>query len=197
MRIGHFAETMGGLLVIGLMVTGTAAAQIQLDRPKRSEPLPSPYIVGLPRETILDTARAVLKTCQIPFTEPAPRAPQSTAESVLTGPLYFAEGVNSRTDLGYYANLPADDVRIWTGGRVRLEISALPLDARRSQLQITAFIEGRVAPIGDYAKAEQWLTVNSNLRLEDEVLRGLAGKLLGLDLSINQDGQRRILKCEY
>ena len=43
-------------------------------------------------------------------------------------------GADSRTDLAYYANLPADDVRAWTGGRARLEISALPLDARKQWL---------------------------------------------------------------
>jgi len=188
---------MVGVFLCWLSVTVSGAAQIQLDRPKQSEPLPSPYTVGLPRDTILDSVRDVLKSCQISFKQPPPRAPLATEVRIVTDYLYFAEGVNSRTDLGYYANLPADDVRIWTGGRARLEISALPLDARRSQLQITALLEGRVAPIGEYAKAERWVPVDSNLRLEDEVLRGLAGKLLGLDLSINQEGRRRILKCEY
>lgn len=185
-----------GLLLCVCGTSLTATAQLQLDRPKRAEPLPSPFTLGLPREQILETARLVLKRCDIAF-EPQQRPILPLEDKLLTEQLYFAEGVNSRSDLGYYANLPAADVRVWTGGRVRLEISALPLDERRSQLQITARLQGRVAPIGEYARDEQWVDISSNGRLEDEVLRGLAGKMLGIDLSVDQDGRRRLLKCEY
>jgi hypothetical protein len=174
----HLASSLCCLVWLAV----SASAQIQLDRPRNTEPLPTPYTVGLSRAQILETVRAVLKSCQLPFEENVSRE-VPLEDKLLTGYLYFAEGTTSRTDLAHYANLPAEDVRVWTGGRVRLEISALPLDAHRSQLQVTAFIEGRVAPVGAYARAEQWVKTTSNGRLEDEVLRGLAGKLLGLDLS--------------
>jgi hypothetical protein len=62
---------------------------------------------------------------------------------------------------------------------------------------VNTHIEGKVA---DVSSGSQWVEAQSNGSLEDEVLRGLAGKILGIDLSVKVSSgrpSRRILSCEY
>jgi hypothetical protein len=59
---------------------------------------------------------------------------------------------------------------------------------------VTALIQGKIA---DPLRSNQWIDGQSNGMLEDEVLRGLAGKILGIDLSFKGNNKRRILSCEY
>lgn len=173
----------------------TTPAQIEFDKPKNKEPLPTPYTINATRDQVLDAARALLKSCKISYQEKVERV-LPVGDKLVTRYINFAKGVNTRTDLAHYANLPAGDVHAWTAGRVFLEIIALPLDAKRSQISIGAHFQGRTAGIMTGGK-EEWVDVPSNRRLEDEVLRGLTGKILGLDLSIDGDGRRRLLNCEY
>ena len=173
----------------------TATAQISFDKPENTKPLPMPYTLTASRDQILDTAREVLKQCRIPYEEKV-KSILPVGDKLVTKPIVFAQGVNARTNLAHYSNPPANDVRAWTGGRVWLEIIALPLDEKRSQLQIVGHFQGRIAGIMQGGR-EEWVDSPSNGRLEDEVLRGLAGKLLGIDLSIDRDGRRRLLDCEY
>ncbi len=174
-----------------------AQAQIEFDKSEAAKPLPTPYTIGVTRDRTLEIAREILNHCQIPFQDRSGRLIPNE-DVLVTDYILFAEDkVTSRTDLAHYTKLPANDPRVWTGGRVRLEARALPLDESRSQIVIAARFQGRVAPIGAYSRNEEWVDCESNGRLEDEVLRGLAGKLLGIDLSIDRNGRRRILKCEY
>lgn len=180
----------GFLFVI--CVTASAQAQIQLDRPKAEPPLDNPYTMAIAREKILETAREVLRTCDIVIDEVLSKPSEGR---LITRPVVFTKGVTTKTDLEYLATLPADDVRNWRQGRFVLEISALPLDQKRSQLFISARIQGRLA---DALDSNKWIDGQSNGRLEDEVMRGLAGKILGIDLSVKTgNNTRRILNCEY
>jgi hypothetical protein len=171
-------------------------AQIVFDRPKPVEPLPSPYTINTTREQILQAATEVLKSCQFPFNEKVERV-APIGDKLVTGPIVFAKGVNSRTDLEHYTNPLASDARSWRAGRVSLEIVALPLDEKRSQMQIIAHFQGLSADVSGGGANEKWIDVPSNGILEDEVMRGLAGKILGIDLSVKRDGRRRILSCEF
>lgn len=169
-----------------------AQAQIQLDRPKVEPPLDNPYTMGVSREQILQTTREVLKGCGIALNEERSKASDG---KLATQAVVFTRGVTTRNDLEYLAAMPASEVRSWTQGRYYLEITALPLDQKRSQLFIAAHIEGRYA---DAMEGAKWIEGQSNGRLEDEVLRGLAGKILGIDLSLKTaTNQRRILTCTY
>jgi hypothetical protein len=181
-------------LVLGLLIClpALAQAQIQFDRPKTEPPLDNPYTMSVPREQILDAAREVLKTCSIQLDEELSKPNEG---KLVTKPVKFTKGVTTRTDLEYLANLPASEVRNWIQGRYYLEISSLPLDQKRSQLFVSAHIQGRLA---NTTGTEEWIEGRSNGRLEDEVLRGLASKILGVDLSIKKgNNPRRILNCEY
>jgi hypothetical protein len=171
-----------------------ARAQIQFDRPKTEPPLDNPYTIGVPREQILQTVREVFKACSIETDDALSKPGEG---KIVTKNFVFTRGVTAKTDLEHVAIIPAHDVRNWQQGRYRLEISALPLDGKRSQLLVNVHLEGKVA---DAASGSQWVEAQSNGTIEDEVLRGLAGKILGIDLSVKVSSGRpvrRILGCEY
>lgn len=181
------------LLALALLVVSatSAKAQFTFDRPKTEPPLDNPYTMSVPREKILETTREVLKTCALEIDDSLSKPSEG---KIVTKPVSFSKGVTTKTDLQYLATLPADDVRNWVQGKFSLEITALPLDQKRSQLLVSANIQGRIAdPLG----SSKWVDCQSNGRLEDEVLRGLAGKILGIDLSLKGNNRRRILTCEY
>ena len=168
-----------------------ALAQLTFDKPKTEPPLPNPYTLSVQREKILEMAREVLKACTIQVDDNLSKANEG---KLVTKPIVYSRGVTVRNDLEYLAEMPASQVRNWSQARYALEIIALPLDQKRSQLQINATIQGRVAEADGTLK---WVDGKSNGRLEDEVLRGLAGKILGIDLSLKGHTQRRLLNCEY
>jgi len=171
-----------------------ARAQIQFDRPKTEPPLDNPYTIGVPREQILQTVREVFKTCAIQIDDTLSKPSEG---KIITKSVVFTRGVTTKADLEHLATMPAGEVRNWQQGRWRLEITALPLDGKRSQLLVTAYIQGKLA---DAAGASLWVEGQSNGTLEDEVLRGLAGKVLGIDLNVKVSSgrpTRRILNCEY
>jgi hypothetical protein len=170
--------------------SAVAQAQIQFDRPKTEPPLPNPYTINVAREQIFKTTREVLKTCSVPLDEETSKPAEG---KFVTKYVVFTKGVTTRSDLAHLSNLPASEVRNWTQGRYYLEILVLPLDEKRSQIQVAAHIQGQIADV----LGNKWIDSPSNGALEDEVLRGLAGKILGIDLSIKGNNRRRLLNCEY
>lgn len=192
-RVVIFRLLMVVAVVSGL--AGAADAQIQMSRPKIEQPLDNPYTMGVSREQIIETVRGVLKECGIATRTSAGEPTGASNGRILTEPVVYSRGVTTRNNLEYLAAMPSSEVRNWLQGRFYLEITALPLDQNRSQLFIAAHIEGRYA---DALSGATWVEGQSNGRLEDEVLRGLAGKILGIDLSLKTaTNQRRILNCTY
>ncbi len=183
------------LTIIGICFLSTISqAQIQIDRPKPEPPLDNPFTINLPRELILESVRDILKTCDIKLDEALSKPREG---KMVTLPVVFSKGITTRTDLEYLATLPADEVRNWTAGRFVLEITVTPIDQKRSHLFVFARIDGRIA---DAFEGNKWVACQSNGRVEDEVLRGIAGKVLGIDMSVKTSSQRpsrRILNCEY
>jgi len=171
-----------------------ARAQIQLDRPKTERPLDNPYVINAPSEQILQTVREVFKACAIEVDDTLSKPSEG---KIVTKSVVFTRGVTAKADLDHLAKMPAGEVRNWQQGRWRLEVSALPLDEKRSHLSVSAHIEGKVIEASGGA---QWIEGQSNGSLEDEALRGLAGRILGIDLSVKVSSgrpTRRILNCEY
>ena len=166
-------------------------AQLTFDKPKTEPPLPNPYTMSVKREQILDAARDVLKACAIPLDEDLSRPAEG---KLVTKPVVYSRGITVRNDLEYLATLPAGDLRNWSQARFVLEIIAVPVDQKSSQLQINVTVQGRAADVNGTLK---WIEGKSNGRLEDEVLRGMAGKTLSLDLTVKGKTQRRLLNCEY
>lgn len=170
--------------------TVAAHAQIQFDRPKTEPPLPNPYTINVPRDQIIKTVSEVLKTCSIAMND---EMSKPTEGKFVTKYFVFTKGVTARNDLAHYSNLPTNDVRSWTQGRYYLEIIALPLDEKRSQLQVVTHLQGQIADV----VGNKWIDTPSNGTIEDEVLRGLGGRILGLDLGIKKGAVRRLFACEY
>jgi hypothetical protein len=171
-----------------------ARAQLQLDRPKTERPLDNPYVIHAPREQILQTVREVFKNCAIEVDDTLSKPSEG---KIVTKSVVFTRGVTVKADLDHLAKMPAGEVRNWQQGRWSLEVSAIPLDEKRSQLSVSARIEGKVIEASGGAK---WIEGQSNGLLEDEALRGLAGRILGIDLSVKVSSgrpSRRILNCEY
>ncbi|HEY8461569.1 MAG TPA: hypothetical protein VIM99_14365 [Blastocatellia bacterium] len=171
-----------------------ALAQLEFDRPKTEKPLDNPYIITAPREQIMQTVREVLKNCAIEIDEALSKPSEG---KIVTKSVVFTRGVTAKADLDHLAKMPAGEVRNWQQGRWSLEIIALPLDEKRSQLSVGAHIEGKII---DAVGGAKWIEGQSNGVLEDEALRGLAGRILGIDLSVRVSSgrsTRRILSCEY
>ncbi len=182
---------MACAMLVLLLCSGEVRAQLRFDKPKSEPPLENPYTIGVPREQILEAAREILKTCAIPLNEDLSKASDG---KLVTRNVVFTRGVTTKSDLEHLATMPAGEVRNWQQGRYYLEITALPLDGKRSQILIAAHIQGKIA---DAMNSNQWIDGQSTGLLEDQVMRGLAGKILGIDLSVNKTNKRRILNCEY
>ncbi len=187
-RRSVFRRNLLGFML--LCFTSTASAQIEFDRPKTEGPLANPYTLGAKREDIIKAALELFKACAIPLDDAGTKLADG---KIVTKPVVFTKGVTANSDLEHLATMPASDVRNWLQGRYSLEITSLPVDQAKAQIMISARIQGRLAGVGI---DQRWVEGVSNGSLEDEVLRGLAGKILGIDLSLKK-GQRRILSCEY
>lgn len=174
-----------------LLFSATAVqAQISLGKPKEVPPIENPYTVNLPREQITSELQAILQTCNIEMDNEKTKVDRGR---FVTKSWLFTRGVNTKSDLQNVSHLPAADARNWLRGRYALEINILPLDEKRSQLQVIAYIQGQMADMA----GSKWVESPSNGNIEDDALRGLAGKLLGLDLSRKKNGKRRLMDCEY
>ena len=171
-------------------LSASASAQIILGKPKPKPPLDNPYTVNLARAEVSKQLQEALQSCK---TEMDPAMTKIEAGRFITKPYIFTRGVNIKTDLEYVSTLPAEDSRNWIKGRYYLEILSLPLDDKRSQIQIISHIQAQKAE----GITTKWVDLPSNGKLEDEVLRGLASKLLGIDLSAKGNGRHRLMGCEY
>lgn len=176
--------------VLTFVFLATAKAQIVFDKPKDKPPLDNPYTINVPREQIVREIQEVLQTCKIVLDTEKTKLEKGR---FVTKPWIFSQGVNVKTDLEHVSRLPAGDARSWIKGRYALEINILPLDEKRSQLQVSAYIQGQIADMA----GTKWIESQSNGDIEDDTLRGLAGKILGLDLSKKTNGKRRIMNCEF
>lgn len=184
------SRSLGAAFFVLAICSTTALAQLTFDRPKSEPPLPNPYTLGSKREDVLKVAREIFKTCGFPVDEAASKASDG---KIVTKYVVYTRGVTTRSDLEHLATMPASDVRSWGQGRFLLEVVSLPFDQNKTQLQVSAKIQGRLGGVA----GETWIDGVSNGILEDEVIRGLAGKVLGIDLSRSGKGKRHILNCEY
>ncbi len=172
------------------VVVNSAHAQINFGKPKEQPPLPNPYTINLPRADVSKAVQEILQSCTI---EIDTEKTNVTKGNFVTKSWVFTKGLNTRTDLEYVSNLPAGESRNWLKGRYALEINVLPLDEKRSQLQVIARIQGQMADV----VGSKWVESTSNGRVEEEAIRAIAGKILGLDLNPKPNMKRRLMGCEF
>lgn len=185
------SRSLGVAFVILVGISTNAFAQFTFDKPKSEGQLKNPYTLGAKRENIVKAVDEILKACSFPVDTIASRPIDG---KIVTTNVIFTRGVTAQSDLEHLATLPSSQVRNWLQGRFILEITSLPLDQDHSQLQVSARLQGRMAGV---AEGERWINGVSNGTLEDEVIRAIAGKVLGIDLSLYGKGKRRIANCEY
>lgn len=177
-------------IAVIVLFSVAAQAQISFGKPKDIPSLDNPYTVNVPRDEIAKQIQEVLQTCNITLDKEKSKLERGR---FVTTSWLFTRGVNAKTDLQNVSNLPAADARNWLKGRYTLEINILPLDEKRSQLQVIAYIQGQMADVA----GTKWVDAPSNGTVEDDTMRGLAGKILGLDLSRKKNGKHRLMNCEY
>ncbi len=178
------------VLACGVLLSFAISAQIIIGKPKEVPDLDNPYTLNIPREEIAKQIQDVLQSCNIEVDKERTKVEKG---QFVTKVWQFTQGLNAKTDLQNVSNLPAADARNWLKGRYRLEINILPLDEKRSQLQVITYIQGQMADV----VGTKWIDSPSNGKIEDETLRGLAGRILGLDLSRKKNGKHRLMDCEY
>ena len=165
-------------------------AQINIGKPKPTPPLDNPYTINLTRAEVSKQLQEALQSCKIEMETATTKFENG---KFITKPYIFTRGLNTRTDLEYVSTLAPEDNRNWIKGRYYLEILALPLDDKRSQIQVISHLQAQMAE----GITTKWVDLQSNGKLEDEVLRGLASRLLGIDLSLKGNGRHRLMGCEY
>ncbi len=165
-------------------------AQINFGKPKDTPSLDNPYTVNVPRDEIAKQLQEIFQTCNTEIDQEKTKVEKGR---FVMKSFLFTRGVNAKTDLQNVSNLPAADARSWLKGRYTLEINILPLDEKRSQLQVITYIQGQIADVA----GTKWIDSPSNGTIEDDTIRGLAGRILGLDLSRKKNGKHRLMNCEY
>jgi hypothetical protein len=186
MRLKFIVAAFGWMLIF----SAAASAQINFGKPKEKLPLDNPYTINVPREQITKEIQEILQTCQVEMDAERTKVEKGR---FVSKSWQFTRGVNAKSDLEHVSRLPAGDARNWLKGRYILEFNILPLDEKRSQLQIITYIQGQIADVA----GTKWIDSPSNGTIEDDVMRGIAGKILGLDLSLKSNGKRRLMNCEY
>ena len=171
----RFCKTASAFLLI-FMTSLAATAQIQFDKPKGEKPLPNPLIVAASRDESLTAIKQMLETREIPLDKE--ECNQTTGECTLVSkPVIFIKGIQTRSQLEHYAEVPAATVRNWSRGRYTLRIQVAPASPKTSQVGVYARFEG----MADGVIGSEWVPLASKGQLEDRLLRCIQERILGGD----------------
>ena len=98
--------------------------------------------------------------------------------TLISKPVIFIKGIQTKSQLEHYAEVPAADVRNWVSGRYVLRIQISPASPKTSQVAVYTRFEGRTT---DGAMGSQWVPLTSKGELEDKILRCIQDRVLGGD----------------
>ncbi|HET9531531.1 MAG TPA: hypothetical protein VFQ92_14330 [Blastocatellia bacterium] len=158
------------------IISVAATAQIQFDKPKSEKPLPNPLIVNVSRDESLTVIKQMLETREIPVDKED--CNQTTGECTLVSkPVIFIKGIQTRSQLEHYAEVPVAVVRNWSRGRYTLRIQVAPASPKTAQIGIYARFEG----MADGVVGAEWVSLTSKGELEDRLLRCIQERILGGD----------------
>jgi hypothetical protein len=151
-----------------------SGAQIQFDRPKAEKPLPNPSIMSSPRDDMLTLIKQILETREIPLDKEDCNATNGEC-TFITKPVIFIKGIQTRSQLEHYCEVPAAAVRSWSKGRYVLRIQISPASTKTCQVGVYAKFEGMT----EGATGSQWEPLVSKGVLEDKLLRCIQERLQG------------------
>jgi hypothetical protein len=166
------------IAIVAMFFAATAAdAQLEFKRPKTEKPLPNPFIMSAARDEVLTVTKQMLETREIPLDKEDCNA--LTGEcTLISKPVIFIKGIQTKSQLEHYSDVPAADVRNWVQGRYVLRIHISPASPKTSQVAVYTKFEGRTT---DGAMGSQWVPLTSKGELEDKVLRCIQDRVLGGD----------------
>ena len=170
------ARTLTAIVVMLLAAT-VADGQLEFKRPKTEKPLPNPFIMSAARDEVLTVTKQMLETREIPLDKEDCSA--TTGEcTLISKPVIFIRGIQTKSQLEHYSEVPAADVRNWISGRYVLTIKISPASPKTSQVAVYTKFDGRTT---DGATGSQWVPLTSKGELEDKVLRCIQDRVLGGD----------------
>jgi hypothetical protein len=152
----------------------SASGQIQFDRPKSEKPLPNPSVMSASRDELLTITKQLLETREIPL-DKEDCSPTNGECTLVSKPVIFIKGIQTRSQLEHYCEVPAANVRNWSRGRYVLRIQISPASTKTSQVGIYARFEG----MSEGLTGSQWVQLNSKGEFEDKLLRCIQDRLRG------------------
>lgn len=163
-----------GIIVVMLLASVPAKAQIQFDKPKTEKPLPNPSILAAARDEVLTLTKQLLETREIPL-DKEDCNPNTGECTLISKPVVFIKGITTRSQLEHYCEVPAATVRNWVRGRYTLRFHLNPASPKSSQVGVYARFEGMT----DGLIGNDWVPLTSNGTLEDELLKCIQARLIG------------------
>lgn len=170
------AVTARAFPLLILLTAATTAGQIQLSKPKQIKPLPNPSIMGAPRDEVMSITKQMLETREIPVDKEDCNA--TTGEcTLLSKSVVFIKGIEAKSQLEHYCDLPKVDLRNWVRGRYVLRFQIAPASQKSSQIGVYAKFEGMMNSMTGI----EWVALNSKGELEDLMLRCIQDRVQGGD----------------
>lgn len=164
------------LTISFLTLTAIAFGQIQFDKPKAEKPLPNPSIFAAARDDVMKVTRQMLETREIPLDKEDCHS--TSGECTFTSkPVVFITGIEARSQLQHYCEVPAATVRNWTKGRYVLRIQITPASPTTAQVGVYAKFEG----LSNNVTGSEWVALTSKGLLEDKLLRCIQDRVQGGD----------------
>jgi hypothetical protein len=129
------------------------------------------------RDEVLTMTKQMLETREIPLDKEDCNG--ITGEcTLISKPVMFIKGIQTKSQLEHYSEVPAADVRNWVSGRYVLRIQISPASPKTSQVAVYTKFEGRTT---DGAMGSEWVPLTSKGELEDKILRCIQDRVLGGD----------------
>lgn len=164
------------ILMVVLMSTMTGVAQLELSKPKPLKPLPNPSIINASRDDVISITKQMMETREIPLDKEDCGA--TTGEcTLLSKSVIFIKGIETKSQLKHYCEMPRVDVRSWARGRYVLRFQITPATPKTAQVGVYARFEGMT----NAASGGEWVQLTSKGELEDLMLRCIQDRVQGGD----------------
>ncbi|HMG36728.1 MAG TPA: hypothetical protein VKM94_22520 [Blastocatellia bacterium] len=170
------AKRLSVFFVLLALLVAPVAAQIEFKKPKPTQPLPNPSILGATRDDIVRVTKQMLETREIPM-DKEDCNPTTGECTLISKPVVFIIGIATRSQLLHFTDLSSRDVRNWGRGRYVLRVQVNPASPRTAQVGVYARFEGLINSVS----GNEWVALTSKGELEDQMLRCIQDRTQGGD----------------
>lgn len=161
------------LMLIPLTVLGQNLKKdnaLTFDRPKAEPSIPNPYIIGYPKDVILEKVAGYFKDSEMQLDPTFTRKEEGI---LITKPFIFVKGTLTRSRLDRFGSCPAVEKRNWARGRVTFQIVVEAVNPSQSKISISGKLEG----LSQELSGSSWIGCESNGQIELQVLEQLIESL--------------------